>query len=251
MVLPKVSCYCATFGRPWALEEAIESFLRQDYPGEKELIILNDYSGHRLLLDDNSQNCGVAIHNVDTHIIPLGLKFNSTIDLCSGDVLMPWEDDDIYLPNRISYTIAHMHNDFFHTRRAFIEHHSNRLAFSENYFHCNLAMSRPLWKSSGGYIQSDKCDLDINFMSRLFALTGETSQSIADDDVFYIYRWGGSNSYHASGWGSTDGIHASKLAEGIVENQRKQGLVVQGDYTLQPRWKYDYANARNIALAAA
>ena len=37
--LPKVSCICPTFARVYLLEEAIESFLRQDYKGEKELII--------------------------------------------------------------------------------------------------------------------------------------------------------------------------------------------------------------------
>jgi len=38
----KVSCQCITYDRVELLEEAIESFLRQDYKGEKELVILND-----------------------------------------------------------------------------------------------------------------------------------------------------------------------------------------------------------------
>ena len=41
---PKVSCYCATYGRVSLLEESVHSFLIQDYDGEKELIILNDFS---------------------------------------------------------------------------------------------------------------------------------------------------------------------------------------------------------------
>ena len=36
MTNPKVSCYCATYGRTKLLEEAIHSFLLQDYEGEKE-----------------------------------------------------------------------------------------------------------------------------------------------------------------------------------------------------------------------
>jgi hypothetical protein len=47
--LPTVSRICLTFGRPRFLEEAIESFLRQDYPGEAELIVLNDLPRRNLL----------------------------------------------------------------------------------------------------------------------------------------------------------------------------------------------------------
>ena len=36
---PGVSCICPTYARPDLLEEAIQSFLLQDYPGPKELIV--------------------------------------------------------------------------------------------------------------------------------------------------------------------------------------------------------------------
>src|SRR5262245_6518789 len=45
---PPVSCMCLTYGRPGILEEAIQSFLLQDYPGEKELIVLNDLAEQEL-----------------------------------------------------------------------------------------------------------------------------------------------------------------------------------------------------------
>jgi len=32
-----------TYGRVEFLEESLHSFLLQDYPGEKELVIVNDY----------------------------------------------------------------------------------------------------------------------------------------------------------------------------------------------------------------
>lgn len=38
--LPRVSCQCITYGRTTLLDEAVECFLRQDYPGEKELVSL-------------------------------------------------------------------------------------------------------------------------------------------------------------------------------------------------------------------
>jgi hypothetical protein len=39
--LPRVSCQCITYGRTTLLDEAVESFLRQDYPGEKELEVVS------------------------------------------------------------------------------------------------------------------------------------------------------------------------------------------------------------------
>ena len=50
-MLPKVSCLCPTYGRPQCLEEAIFSFLTQDYQGEKELVILNDLADQTLIFD--------------------------------------------------------------------------------------------------------------------------------------------------------------------------------------------------------
>ena len=49
--LPAVSCICLTYGRVALLEEAIESFLRQDYPGVKELVVLNDLDRFHLAMD--------------------------------------------------------------------------------------------------------------------------------------------------------------------------------------------------------
>ena len=74
MTLPKISCLCPTYGRPRQLEHAIESCLRQDYQGEKELIILNDY-GEQSLIYAHPE---VKIYNVWEQIRPLGAKFNAT-----------------------------------------------------------------------------------------------------------------------------------------------------------------------------
>lgn len=48
---PPVSCLCPTYGRVALLEEAIYAFLQQDYPGPKELIVLNDYEQQTLFFD--------------------------------------------------------------------------------------------------------------------------------------------------------------------------------------------------------
>lgn len=244
MNLPKVSCYCATYGRTWALEEAVESFLRQDYPGEKEMIVLNDYTKHTLHFDHPE----VKIFNAPARIMPLGAKFNATVTLCTGEILLPWEDDDIYLPNRLSYTIANMQNGFFHSNNGFVEKAPELLYMTGNYFHCNAAFARPLWDRAGGYITIDRCDLDINFLSRMKTAVQYATHIIPPDKIFYVYRWGSIQSYHASGWGSNEGVQASVGAANVVEEQAKAGKIVQGDYTLKPYWSYDYIAAAARAV---
>lgn len=240
--LPKVSCYCATYGRPWALEESLESFLRQDYQGPKELIIFNDYAGHTLHFDHPE----VKIINVTEHIIPLGKKFNETVALCDGDVLLPWEDDDIFLPNRISYSVDHLVDGLFHTHSGWYDQ-GDHVVIAGNHFHCNLAVSRALWNKVGWYAEIDRCDIDVELMKRLFDAAPQGRQLIAEEDIFYIYRWETSGSFHASGWGTDPSVRASIGAEQIVAEQARQGRVPQGAYLLHPTWKYDYAAAAKIA----
>lgn len=230
-----ISCYCATYGRPWALEEALESFLRQDYTQAKELVILNDYAGHTLHFDHPE----VKIFNVNKHIIPLGKKFNETVALCDGEILIPWEDDDIYLPNKISTSVRYMKNGLFHTMQGYYDK-NGYLTVAANHFHCNLAFSRNLWKTCGGYAERDRCDIDVEFMAKLLAASPEGRQQIPQEEVFYVYRWGTSGSYHASGWGIAPNVQASLGAEEIVRQQGKK--IPVGDYWLKPFWKFDYSD---------
>lgn len=239
---PKVSCYCATYGRPWALEEALESFLRQDYPGEKELVILNDFRDHTLHFDHPE----VKIFNTPNRIMPLGKKFNETVALCTGDVLCPWEDDDVYLPHKLTYSIGHMIDGLFHTGFGFYED-KGHLVVTGNYFHCNLAISRDLWNRVGQYAEIDKCDLDIDLMGRLFSASPRGKQTmIPNEDIFYVYRWGTTGSYHASGWGTAANVRASVGAECVARAQTDR--MPRGEYILKPHWSYDYVAAAKAAV---
>ena len=67
MNLPFISAKCVTYGRVSLLEEAIESFLKQDYPNSRcELVIVNDCPIQRLILP-NKQRTSTFI----TLMIPL------------------------------------------------------------------------------------------------------------------------------------------------------------------------------------
>ncbi|MCG7562047.1 PqqD family peptide modification chaperone [Pseudoalteromonas sp. McH1-42] len=233
MSLPKISCFCCTFGRPHLLEEAIESFLRQDYAGEKELIVLNDFSGHRLLFEHPQ----VTVINLPVRVVPLGKKFNLAASYCTGDILMPWEDDDIYLPWRLSVSAAQIRDGVFHTRQAWLENSDHELEYSENLYQCNLAIERTVWQQIGGYLEHDVSAIDL----ALFRALGgnEHTQTLPQEDIFYVYRWQSSGAFHASEVGGNC-ASISDHAGYIVNQLAISGKLPLGDVQLKPHWQRDY-----------
>lgn len=231
-----VSCYCPTYGRVHCLEESVECFLRQDYKGPKELVILNDYE-HQTISFDHPE---VKVINVPYRIEPLGAKFNATVALCSGDVLMCWEDDDIYLPHRISYTLERMPEGIYHTGDAFFEHDKKNINPTSNVFHATHAFTKELFDRVNGYPTKDQCSIDIEIMERFSRALGKPySQSTPVNERHYIYRWATVRSYHGSGWGpGVDNL--SKAVEEVVEREASMGRVPKGEIKLNPKWSYDY-----------
>jgi glycosyltransferase involved in cell wall biosynthesis len=98
---PPVSCICPTYGRVALLEEAVHSFLRQDYPGEKELIIVNDTPAQTLEFDHPH----VHIINFPRRLHSIGEKYKAAVGLCTHSLIFVWHDDEIYLPHRLSHSV--------------------------------------------------------------------------------------------------------------------------------------------------
>ena len=110
---PLVSCIMPTLGRPDFVHEAVAFFLWQDYP-RKELIVLNDCPGQ----DFVGEYCGVRFINRDARFATLGEKRNACIEAASGSLIAVWDDDDVYLPWRLSYTVRAMRENRTHFFRA-------------------------------------------------------------------------------------------------------------------------------------
>lgn len=87
-----------TYGRVEYLEESLYSFLNQDYDGERELVIVNDYPLQRLIFEHPL----VRIINLDKTFEWLGNKENFATEQCRGEVIVQWDDDDMALPNHLS-----------------------------------------------------------------------------------------------------------------------------------------------------
>lgn len=96
---PLVSCVCPTFGKVKHLNEAVYSFLIQTYTN-KELIIFNNYAEVDIVFDHPQVKIinykGIITGNT-AECRNLGNQY------ASGEYIMTWDDDDIYLKDRIRW----------------------------------------------------------------------------------------------------------------------------------------------------
>lgn len=231
--LPKVSCQCITFGRTRLLDEAVESFLRQDYLGEKELVILNDFAELRI-------ECGlpsVRVVNLPYRLKTIGEKRNACTALCQGSVIFPWDDDDISLPHRISYSLQQMQNRryFKSDKLWYWAHGAIAPEPKQAVAHAMGCWSVELFDEVGGYphLQSGQ-DMALE---DLFRGRGRSVEATPRESIYYIYRFPGTGSYHLSASGYGKGFHE------VEQAVRQRGI--GGVHVIRPFWAQDY-----VALVA-
>lgn len=230
-----VSCVCITYGREHLIGEAIESFLRQDYSGDKELIIVNDCSEQEL----ECSYSDVFILNSKKRFKSIGEKRNASVSLSSGDFIFPWDDDDIHLPNRISYSLSQIKDGFYNPRMAWTM--NKGLKISKNAFHAIGCYSRELFDSVGGYPHINSGQ-DIEIEKLFAAKTKLPTYEIEEKDVYYIYRWSDINSWHLSACG-VDSVTKKNGLEIFKEKNEKN--IDKGTITIKPFWKQDYVSLIN------
>ena len=248
---PPVSCFCLTYGRPAVLEEAIQSFLLQDYAGPKELIVLNDYAGQALELDHPD----VHVINLPKRFRTLGEKMNAAVALASHDLLFTWDDDDVYLPHRLSFSVANFDpsQGFFKAAAAWFWNAELLSGPVQNRFHAASCWSRDRFDAIGGY-PADGSGTDAIFEKQLAArFPGATAPfDVTPEEIYYLYRWAGTGSYHLSGFGGArpgqNGGYAEVAA--AVEKKARRGEIALGRVALQPRWRHDYPQLVADQLAA-
>lgn len=240
--LPKVSCFCSTYGRVKCLEEAIFSFLQQDYTGGKELIVLNDREDQVLVFDHPE----VKIINYPERIEPLGKKFNTNVNLCGGEVIAVWENDDIALPHRLTFSMERMKNGVFHTNTMLYEHERQYIVPTSNVAHINLILTKELFNNIGGYPEIDACNVDTGIFARIEAKVGPFSQPVDPRDAVMIYRWSTINSYHGSGGVQRIVGGISEMAKREIDAQIVSGTEPVGLIKLNPHWDYNYVDYINL-----
>jgi glycosyltransferase involved in cell wall biosynthesis len=233
MTLPKVSCLCPTFARTALLEEAIESFLRQDYQGESELIVCNDFLPQVLQFNHPK----VQVINLPERTPNLGAKRNATAKYATGEFLMTWGDDDVHLASRISRMVE------FVTREAVpfaLEGHhfclyAGKMKSDPRATAGAHIISRDLYYEIG-QIPELSFGEDVAFNEALKARIGPWKH--CDSPPQFIYRFT-SGRPHVSAFGPKELDPYGRmliLAEECVRN----GKEPSGEVVLQPQWRQDW-----------
>ena len=100
--MPLVSVVFPTYNRREFFDQALRYYHRQDYPN-KELIIIDD--GTESVKDLVSPHPKIRYVRYEKKY-SIGTKRNIGCSLAKGKVIIFWDDDDWYAPNRITYQVA-------------------------------------------------------------------------------------------------------------------------------------------------
>ena len=228
--LPFVSAVCCTFGRVRLLEEAVKCFLDQDYPGPKELVILNDLDSQTLHFDHPE----VTIINLPRRMHTYGEKRNAIMGMANGEILFPWDDDDIHLPWRMRVSVERLGDeDYFKPARAWTWH-GGPLEIGTSRYHAMCCIRRDFYYASGGYPPQEQ-STDTVLHKRMGA---PENGELSDRELYYIYRWGA----------GADGVpHLSgHQVDAVIKWAHNEAP--RGDITLVPLFQHHYRTMVKEAL---
>jgi hypothetical protein len=192
----------------------------------------------------------VTVVNLPRRIRTLGEKHNAAVALASHDLLFVWDDDDIYLPHRLTFSVERYdeRKGFFKPRKAWFWNDGRLSGPEENVFFAASCWSRELFERVRTYAPmglGHDTEMEARFEE---ATTGSTAPyDIQPKDIYYLYRWGGTGAYHVSGYGQDQ----YQAVAASVQEKAELGLIPLGDVDLTPHWRVDYTALVREHLAAS
>ena len=156
--LPFVSCLCPTYRRPQMMGTTTLAFHGQDYPEDRRELIILDDAGEL----QNDSCGGWQIISIPRRFRSLPEKFNAIAGLAKGDILVVWEDDDIYLPHHISTHVRAMEGRLWSKPSFVLSSYTGRLEQEDatGRFHASLAFRREIFDRIGGWPLTNRGDFD-------------------------------------------------------------------------------------------
>ncbi len=217
---PPVSCICLYTGSPERLEEAIYSFLQQDYGGAKELVILNNDPSQTLLFEHPE----VTIINLPQPVRFKRKKWKTAVAACTHNQIFVWNADDISLPHRISVSIekkSRADDDLpFTPATIFFWENEGVNGPYQNLFHQGSYWTRQLFEQVG----YEKIKHNSAIIAPQFRTIDQPRYTpLTLEEVFYIFR--GLNN--------------------VTGNPQQQS----GAIKLKPHWQVDYSRLVQNQLA--
>ena len=185
----KALVVCPTYGRIPFLNRMVASFLSQTYDN-KHLVIVNDDKNVEICCDNKLVTC---INLNQKVLLPKKRNIGTVYDYC--DVVMQYDDDDIFLPERIANHVQK------HTDNPNIGYYRNMASYIVYGDKFEIAGCSPnassylqkTWYEVGGYANNENIADDMEFYYKIPNKLEDNDNDIAD----YVYNYGGVN-YHAT-----------------------------------------------------
>jgi hypothetical protein len=237
MAIP-ISCKCITYGRVDLLEESLYSFLNQEYDGDSEMVIVNDYPEQKLYFDHPK----VKIINFDKTFETIGAKENFAVENCSYNTIAVWDDDDIALSNHLGNINKYFPSyDLLHWNRGALVNH-NKIHALQSLGNSGIIYTKEIWERSSKH-PLENAGYDMSFVIKL---KGEYNCRVVnaappDEEISWMYLWGG-RSYHMSGQGGDTSDRENVIIRHSkhIDNLKKEGKIPIGDIELKPKWNINY-----------
>jgi len=220
-----ISVLTITYKRHHLLEEAIESFLRQELPPQCEMVIINDNAEVDYKLDHPN----VRIINHKERFPSIAAKLEWGYKQCKYDYIYRLDDDDLLAP----WALNNVKMDIDHNPGHEIYRSSGMYFFVNNKFdseRSNINNGNVYTKSYLDRIKfPDKSgdeDADITFHH-----DGKIYESKLKHTM--LYRWG-MNTFHISGMGQQTSEVILAHADKVLDSDTK------GTLNLNPHFDNDY-----------
>lgn len=218
-----ISVLTLTYQRHHLLEEAIKSFLLQDYK-DGEMVIINDSPRTNYTFDHPQ----VKIYNLTERFENLSKKLEWGFSKCKHDYIYRLDDDDLLGPDALKITENFILNnpgyEIYRPKKHYFFLHNNFERIGGNVNNGNVYTK--------SYINRIKFP-DKSF-GEDFDITYKFNSKIYEDDgqPTMIYRWG-MNTYHVSGFGNTP----TDILYERIDYMTKNNV---GNFELNPHFTNDY-----------
>jgi len=224
----KISVLTLTYQRYEILEEAIQSFLYQDFDGDCEMVIINDSP----LVKYVCYHKNIRVINCDTRFPTISSKIEYGYKQCRYDYIYRLDDDDLLTPWALSltrqYILENPNYEIYRSQKQYFFTNNEYIQYSDNINNGNVFTKAYLDRIVFPDRSGDE-DVDIVF--------GNNSKIITSDKGKYtmIYRWGMST-YHISGMGHQENDEILNWTDRIVSEKPLENGIID----LNPKFKNDY-----------
>ena len=229
-----ISVLTLTYQRHYLLEEAIESFLRQNFAGEAEMLIINDSPKVEYVLE----NPKIRILNLKERFSSVGQKLKFGFAQCKYDDIYRLDDDDLLAPWALSHTVEDMthHPDYeiYRSNGHYVFEHNQYKGISSNVNNGNVYTKKYLSR-----IEIPDCSIGEDY-AMTFHFNANMYVSPREQKTM-IYRWG-MNTYHISGMGYQSNDAIRDWTDRIVETNAKEknSDLEEGVIILRPHFQEEY-----------